>query len=125
MPSTEEIMHTQFYDKVDEYNTLGYTRNSDKQERFEETLNDLYKIFFILGTITPESKRMPYLCWLYNDEIQQECVGINTCAIDMLNALPTDSNEILLIVHNSDYDCRFVSEYLENVKPIVKGGRFL
>ena len=33
---------------------------------------------------------MPYLCWVYNDELQQECVGINTCAVDMLNALPVD-----------------------------------
>ena len=32
---------------------------------------------------------MPYLCWLCNGNIQQECVGIDTCAIDMLNALPT------------------------------------
>ena len=51
---------------------------------------------------------MPYLCWIYNDDIQQECIGINTCAVDMLNALPTDKGEILLIVHNSDYDCRFI-----------------
>ena len=68
---------------------------------------------------------MPYLRWLYNDEIHQECIGINTCAIDMLKALPTDKNEILLITHNSDYGCRCILEHLENVKPIVKGGRFL
>ena len=43
----------------------------------------------------------------------------------MLNALPTDKKEIVLIAHNSDYDCRFILEYLQNVKPIVKGGRFL
>ena len=43
----------------------------------------------------------------------------------MLNALPTDRKEILLIAHNSDYDCRFILESLQNVKPIVKGGRFL
>ena len=30
----------------------------------------------------------------------------------MLNALPTDKKEILLIAHNSDYDCRFILEYL-------------
>ena len=34
-------------------------------------------------------------------------------------------DNILLIAHNSDYDCIFILEYLENVKPIVKGGRFL
>ena len=32
---------------------------------------------------------------------------------------------ILLIAHNSDCDCIFILEYLENAKPIVKGGRFL
>ena len=48
---------------------------------------------------------MPYLCWIYNDDIQHEFVGINTCAVYMLNALPTDRTDILLIAHNSDYDC--------------------
>ena len=35
MPLTEEIMHTQVYDKVDEYNTLDYTNNYYKQYKFE------------------------------------------------------------------------------------------
>ena len=56
---------------------------------------------------------------------QQELIGIDTCAVDVLNALPTDEKEILLIAHNSDYDCRFILEYLQNVKPIVKSNRFL
>ena len=68
---------------------------------------------------------MPYLCWVCNDDLQHECVGANTCAVDMLNALPTDKTEVLLIAHNSDYGCRFILEYLQNAKPIVKGGRFL
>ena len=68
---------------------------------------------------------MPYLCWIYNGDIQQEFIGINTCAVDMLSALPTDKKHILLIAHNSDYDCKFILEYLQNVKPIVKSVRFL
>ena len=68
---------------------------------------------------------MPYLCWIYNDDIQQEFIGINTCAVDMLNALPTDKKEILLIAHNSDYGCRFILGYLQNVQPIVNSDRFL
>ena len=48
---------------------------------------------------------MPYLCWIYNDDLHQERVGINYCAADMLNALPTDKHEISLTAHNSDYDC--------------------
>ena len=51
---------------------------------------------------------MPYLCWVYNDDVQQEFLGINNCAVDMLNALPHDKGDILLIAHNSDYDCRFI-----------------
>ena len=53
---------------------------------------------------------MPYLCWICNDDVQQGFIGINTYAVDMLNALPTDKKEILPIAHNSDYDCRFVLE---------------
>ena len=49
--------------------------------------NDIYKILFDVETITSGEQHMPYLCWIYNDDIQQECVGINTCAVDMLNAL--------------------------------------
>ena len=43
----------------------------------------------------------------------------------MLNALPTDKQEVLLIAHNSDYDCIFMLEYLQNVKPVVKSNLFL
>ena len=51
---------------------------------------------------------MPYLCWIYNDDTQQECVGINTCAADRLKALPIGKSEVLLTAHNSDYDCTFI-----------------
>ena len=77
---------------------------------------DHYKIFFDFETI----KHEPYLCWVYNDDIQQVFIGINTGAQDMLNALPTDKKEFLLIAHNSDYDCKFILGYLQNVKPIEK-----
>ena len=112
MPLTEEVMHTHnFYDKAGEYNTLGYTKSSYKQEEFKETVSDLYKMFVGFETMTPESKHMPYLCWVYSDDIQQECICINTCAIDVLNALPTDKTEISLIARSSDYDCKYILEY--------------
>ena len=47
MPLTEEIMHTQFYDKVDEYNTLDYTKNYYKHEKPEETINYTYVYIYI------------------------------------------------------------------------------
>ena len=63
---------------------------------------------------------MQYLCWVYNDDIQQQFAGINQCAADMLNALPLDKDEVILVAHNSDDDCRFIIEYLQNVEPIEK-----
>ena len=59
----------------------------------------IHIIVFDLETITSGEKHMPYLCWIYNDDLQQECGGINYCAADMLNALPTGENEIVLIAH--------------------------
>ena len=51
---------------------------------------------------------MPYLCWIYNDDIQQEFIGINKCVVDMLNASPHGKGDIWLIAHNSDYGCIFI-----------------
>ena len=43
MPLTEEVMETQFYDKVDEYNTLEYTDKSYRKEGFKEKSDIIYK----------------------------------------------------------------------------------
>ena len=43
----------------------------------------------------------------------------------MINSLLAYKNDIWLIAHHSDYDCRFILQYLQDIKPIVKGGRFL
>ena len=94
-------------------------------EEYVEKTKDHYKILFDFETITNGVKHEPYLCWIYNDDIQQEFIGINICAVDMLNGLPTDKKEILLIAHNSDYDCIFILKYLQNERLIVKSNRFL
>ena len=94
IPLTEDIMRTQFYDKVNEYETLEYTKKSYKLEEYKEKDKTNYKIFFDFETITSEYKHMPYLCWIYNNDIQQELIGINNCAVDMLNASPTDKGDI-------------------------------
>ena len=76
MPLTEEVMETQLYDKVDEYNTFEYTDKSYRKGEFKEKSDIIYKIYFDFETITSEVKHMPYLCWIYNDDIQQEFIGI-------------------------------------------------
>ena len=65
-------------------------------ETYEDKVTDHYKLLFDFATITNGVKHEPYLCWIYNNDIQQEFIGINTCAVDMLNAMPTD-NEINFI----------------------------
>ena len=125
MELTDEALNTQLYDKVNGHKTLEYNLKNCKLEEYVKINKDQYGIFFDFETITSEYKHMPYLCWVYSGDIQQELIGIDTCAVDMLNALPTDKEEILLIAHNSDYDCRFILEYLQNVKPIVKSDKSL
>ena len=120
MELTDEVLNTQFYDTVNDYNTLEYNLRNCRLGDNVERNKDQYKILFDFETITSEYKHMSYPCWIYNGDIQQEFIGINKCAVDMLNALPTAMKEISLIAHSSDYDCIFILEYLQNVQPIVK-----
>ena len=124
MELADDIMNTQFYDKVDEYKTLYYKKKCIL-EGYVEKYQDHYTILFDFETISNGVKHEPYLCWIYNADIQQEFVGINSCDVDMLNGLPTGKKEILLIVHNSGHDCIFISKCLQNVRPIVKSNRCL
>ena len=71
MPLTEEVLRTQFYDTVDTYETLYYTKHSYRQDECKETHNNVYNIFFAFETITSEKTHTPYLCWIYNEDIQQ------------------------------------------------------
>ena len=64
-------MSTQFYDKVEEYRTLCYTKQSYREEEYKDKLNNIYNIFFDFEAITSGETHMPYLCCIYNDDIQQ------------------------------------------------------
>ena len=48
MPLTEEVMRTQFYDKVGNYETLEYTNQSYKQEEYTEKTRTCIKCSLIL-----------------------------------------------------------------------------
>ena len=85
MDLTDELLNTPFYDEIEEYNTLYYNNKNCRLEEYEETIKYYYNILFDFETITSGAKHEPYLCWIYNDEIQQEFVGVDNCAIDMLN----------------------------------------
>ena len=80
---TDKVLNTQFYDKADDYKTLEYNKKNCRLETYEEKVKEHYKIFFAFETITSEYTHMPYLCWFYSEDIQQEFKGSNTCAMDM------------------------------------------
>lgn len=121
----EEIMNTQFYDKVEEYKTLEYPEQCVKYQEYKHTQKeDYYKVFFDFETDTSEYTHKPYLVrFETEDNEQREFIG-KDCAIDMLNNLP-DKKNIMLIAHNANYDCRFLLKHLSQERCIVKGGRFL
>ena len=83
MELTDDTMNTQFYDNLDDYNTLTYNKNNCILETYEEKLTYHYNIFFDFETITNGVKHEPYLCWVYNNDIQQGFIGINNCAVDV------------------------------------------
>ena len=77
------------FNKGNGYKTLEYNLENCRLEEYVERNEVQYGIFFDFETITSEYKHMPYLCWICNG-IQREFIGINTCAVDIFNALPTD-----------------------------------
>ena len=50
--------------------------------------------------------------------MQREFVGIDNCALDMLNNLP-NKPQIMMIAHNTNYDCRFLLKYLRKLAPPI------
>ena len=62
----------------------------DQKNMYKEIKINMGYSLILKPLRTSEYKHMPYLCWIYNDDTQQEFIGINKCAVDMSNALPTD-----------------------------------
>ena len=69
---------------------------------------------------------MPYLCRCdTEDGLKREFVGIEKSALDMLNSLP-NKPKVMMIAHNSNYDCRFTRKYLRKLAPpIDKNSKFI
>ena len=89
-------------------------------EEYEEKKNDYHKIWFGVETITSGKAHEPYVCWTCNNEFQQECTGVNKCITGKLNSLPTDKQQISLIAHSSNYDCRVLLPFSKMYNPLLK-----
>ena len=76
--TNEDILTTQFYDKVDTYDTLDYTEKSVKKQAMPEQKEDgYYKVYFDFETFVRHHRdktnnHVPYLCrYETEDGIQQ------------------------------------------------------
>ena len=119
----EEIMNTQFYDKIEDYDTLEYTQGSVKtQEHPKPKETKPYKVYFDFETFVRYRRdgntHVPYLCrYETEDGVTREFIGVERGALDMLHNLPHERH-ILLIVHNSNYDSRFFMKYMRTMSPL-------
>ena len=120
----EQIMNSQFYDKVDTYISLDYPPSCIKYKIYKQPMNiKFYKVFFDFETITTDT-HIPYMVrFKTEDGDKQEFTG-STLITDFLDNLPRKEN-IMLIAHNANYDCRFLLKHISRGKPIQQGNRYL
>lgn len=118
-----DLMETPHYDSVDSYSSLDY---SDKNVKLIEG-NKLGKpkdyeqiIYLDFETDTSDGLHKPYLCHYVIDGDEKKInrfVG-GQCAFDFLKSLTCDT---LIYAHNAGYDFKFITPYLMNMKPIMRG----
>ena len=86
----EQIMNSQFYDKVDTYMTLDYPPSCIKYKTYKQPVNiKFYKVFFDFDTITTD-KHMPYMVrYKTEDGEKREFTG-STLIIDFLKHFTTE-----------------------------------
>ena len=69
----ENIMDTQFYDKVTEYSTLDYPETCVTSQKYKAKENyGYYKVFFDFETITNEDIHKPYLVRFETEDNEQQ-----------------------------------------------------
>jgi len=128
----EAIASSQFYDKVHEFGSLEYGEKSLRYQAYEAPKaqrkgEPAMRVFFDFETcFEPGQEHKPYLCCFETEAgDQREFLG-GGCALDMLRALTElGSDDLVLVAHNANYDCRFVLPFLDSQKVIDKDGRFL
>jgi len=151
---TADLFSTQFYDLKNENEDLNYGEACcEKNEVREFNVKYAYdKVFYFdFETDTSGKKHKPYLMSFYEDDIEKKLNGKLTpcnrgepitfvgedCGKDFVEYIrrkikkqDKESNEtadlkILLIAHNCRYDFTFIMDYLNCLKPILKGNSLM
>ena len=128
--NVNELMETPNYDMVEEYSTLEYSKENARliyDPKNKKTLNKLGKkkdyekiVYLDFETDVSDGLHKPYLCHYVIDGDEKKTnkfVG-EKCALDFLISLESDT---LIYAHNAGYDFKFLTPYLMNIKPIMRG----
>ena len=136
-----EIYNTQFYDKVKEFKTLEFDKESNCRPLiyeeptlgldilFGEKPKEKQIKFFDFETYKDkDNKHVPYLCYFVDEDGKElaekdgDCFYGENCGKKMLKTLTEDT---LLIAHNANYDYRFIMKYLFRNSLIEKGNSLM
>lgn len=121
---SDEVFKTIYHTKVEGFGNLNYdeevnTKVNEYKDKYEMRTGNRYfhgkerRVFtFDFETTTEGERHIPYMCCLYNDDVN-ECFYGETCGFDMLIFLGEnyEEYEIYLIAHNAGYDLRFLYDY--------------
>jgi hypothetical protein len=121
---SDEVFKTIYHTKVEGFGNLNYdeavnTKVNEYKDKYEMRTGNKYfhgkerRVFtFDFETTTEGERHIPYMCCLYNDDVN-ECFYGEKCGFDMLIYLGEnfEEYEIYLIAHNAGYDLRFLYDY--------------
>ena len=122
--TVNDVIDTPHFEDVDVYSTLEYNdvfnaieikeTEQDNDKRYEQI------IYLDFETDTSSGLHKPYLCHYVIDGDESKInkfIG-SQCAFNFLKSLTCDT---LIYAHNAGYDYKFLTPYLMNMKPIIKG----
>ena len=96
---------------------------------FRTKTNDYYKVGFDFETYADANDNYihkPYLARYETEDGDKKAFYGKDCARKMLDSLPLEHENIMLIAHNCGYDYKFIFPYLNSIKnPIMKGSSLM
>lgn len=121
---TGDVMRSIYYERNIDLSILeeATLKNAKLNEYTHKKDDDFVNVFFDFETITKGEKHVPYMCCIYNDNIQKTFYG-PTCGKQMLYEV-SKIGDVRLIAHNAGYDVRFIMEYLTHFS-MINRSKFL
>lgn len=142
----EQVMSTQFYNKVKDVKVLTISEANCKEsekpkghidlEELAESPGEITKsertVFVVDFETSTQGQHLPYMCHAYhNDKVQKMFYG-DTCGRDAIDwicrkawSIMPIKGKLLILAHNLSYDLRFLLEHIIVTGYLPKNGRCL